>query len=276
MNRDESTEKAVARVMSHIDSPSFVPPMLPAVAQEALALARHKDVDMQKLMRVIERDQVLAARFLAVANSPLYRGKVSAQTVAAALVRIGLANARDLLFFTAVEPVLFTAKEYASEMASLRDHSLAVSAAAAFIAKIRRVVVEQATLAGLVHDIGAAAVLHAIAADKSLAWLRQDRDSLAKVVSQTHAHAGRRLAMRWSLPELVVRAIGEHHGPPGDAPELVIVAAAADELATFAGLGSGLEETDGRHALDHLLGGRQLADAALQEFLREAPAQLAG
>src|SRR5258708_4226610 len=101
---------AIESLKKAIDSPAFKPPMLPVVAQEALAVASDKNVELASLGKIIERDQVLAARFLTVANSPTYRRRVSATTVSVALMRLGLTNSRDLLFFTAVEPQMFSSR----------------------------------------------------------------------------------------------------------------------------------------------------------------------
>jgi HD-like signal output (HDOD) protein len=109
---DPQVLAAIDSLKKAIDSPAFKPPMLPVVAQEALAVATDKHVDLASLGKIIERDQVLAARFLTVANSPTYRRRVSATTVSVALMRLGLVNSRDLLFFTAVEPSMFSSREY--------------------------------------------------------------------------------------------------------------------------------------------------------------------
>ena len=268
----ESSEvqKAIDALKTAIDSPAFKPPMLPVVAQEALAIVTDKRVDLAALGKIIERDQVLAARFLTVANSPTYRRRISANTVSVALMRLGLVNSRDLLFFTAVEPALFTSRQYAVEMTALRTHSLGTAAACSFLARARGFSNEYASLAGLVHDLGAAAVVHHIAQHEDrFAVLRQAEGGVAAAVVATHMLANSRIARRWSLPEPVARAMSEHHQVVTSTPFIVVLAAAADELATLSGMGSGLDPGLGRTALERILVDPALIQTLIDEFSAE-------
>jgi HD-like signal output (HDOD) protein len=255
-----------------IDSPAFQPPLLPVVAQEALAIASDKKVDLATLGKIIERDQVLAARFLTVANSPTYRRRVSATTVSSALMRLGLVNSRDLLFFTAVEPAMFSSREYAVEMTALRAHSLGTASACSFIARARAFSDEYASLAGLIHDLGATAVVHHIAQNEDrFAVLRMAEGGIAAAVAATHELANQRVARRWSLPEPVMRAMNEHHQVGPTSPFIVVLAAAADELATMSGLGSGMDPPTGRAALTRIL----VDQAAVQRLIDDFAADMA-
>jgi HD-like signal output (HDOD) protein len=250
-----------------IDSPAFQPPLLPVVAQEALAIVTDRKVDLTALGKIIERDQVLAARFLTVANSPTYRRRVSATTVSQALMRLGLTNARDLLFFTAVEPTLFKSREYEVEMTALRTHSLGTAVASSFIARARAFSDEYASLAGLIHDLGAAAVVHHISQhEQRYAVLRVAAGGVAAAVAQTHELANQRIARRWSLPEPVMRAMNEHHAIVQSSPFIVVLAAAADELATLSGLGSGMDPPSGRVALRRIFVDEAAVDRIIDAF----------
>jgi len=268
----ESSEvlAAIAALEQAIDSSAFKPPMLPVVAQEALAVAQDRGVDIAALGKIIERDQVLASRFLTVANSPTYRRRVPATTVSAALMRLGLTNSRDLLFFTALEPALFTSREYEAEMTALRQHSLGTATACGFIARACGFSNEYATLAGLVHDLGAAAVVHHIAENEDeFAVLRAHEGGVAAAVAATHALANQRVARRWSLPEPVTRAMGEHHVVAPGSPFIVVLTAAADELATLAGMGSGMDPPLGRTALERVFIDAAAAQKVIDDFIAE-------
>jgi HD-like signal output (HDOD) protein len=235
----ESAELGAIQLLSNaLSSPGFRPPMLPAVAREALRIARDPDAGLKEMAELISIDQVLAARFLAVANSPLYRRKLPALSVHTALVRIGLENARDVLIFASLEPFLFTSRRFAGDMQELRKHSLAVSYAAGYLARLRRVPPGDASLAGLVHDIGAAALLKYIADNAMmLAGLLVTPDGVKHALRLLHGAAGQRLCQQWNLPLPIQQVTSEHQGPRPGAPILVTLVAAADELATRAGGG---------------------------------------
>jgi HD-like signal output (HDOD) protein len=263
---DTLADRAIASVMKAIDSPSFEPPVLPATAQQAMAMSRSPDVSLPDLGKLIERDQALAGRFLQVANSVAYRGSVPTTTVSGALSRMGLVNAREVLFFSAVEPLLFKSKEYESVMNELRDHSLATSAACGHLARFKRFSVEDATLAGLVCDLGACAVIqHMSRFAKEFASLKAAPTSFATVLRVTHTVAGTRIAGRWGLPEPVLRVMGEHHSADANSPLIVKLVAAADELTALCQLGAGFDPT-GTDALMRVLEDPDLLDSVVDGF----------
>jgi HD-like signal output (HDOD) protein len=263
-------QAAIGALEQAIDSPAFKPPLLPVVAQEALAIASDRRVDLSALGKIIERDQVLASRFLTVANSPMYRRRVPANTVSAALLRLGLTNSRDLLFFTAIEPVVFTSRAFGTQMTALRQHSLGTAAACGFIARARGFSDEYAQLSGLVHDLGAAAVVHYIAEhEQQFAALRSVEGGLAAAVAATHTRANQSIARRWSLPEAVLRSMSEHHSIGRGSPFIVVLTAAADELATLCGMGSGLDPVLARVALERIFVDPVAVERAIEGFAAE-------
>lgn len=264
--RSERELSAVQRILDAVDSPVFRPPMLPVVAQRAITAARDPGVDIQALGRIIEGDQVLAARFIAVANSPVYRGRVPTESVGVALPRLGLETTRDLLFFAAVEPILFTSKEFSDEMAVLRQHSLATASACAHLARFQRFSVEDASLAGLIHDLGAAAVYQYMAERKTVfGWLKDNPASLVRVLLDTHVTAGTLIAKRWDLPHPVQIVIAEHHSADADSPLIVKLVAAADELTSVCQLGVGFSRS-GTEALLSILGDPSIIDSVVDGF----------
>lgn len=235
-------QQAIQRLTEALRSPAFRPPMLPRVAEEAMRLARQANTGMQAMATLIERDQVLAARFLSVANSSIYRRSLPATTVQTALTRIGVDSARDILIYASLEPFLFTCSRFAKEMEALRRHSLAVSAAAGHLARLQRMPASDASLAGLIHDIGAAALLKHISDNATqLAALYATPTGVADAVAQLHALAGDRVCLLWSLPPTVKAVAGSHHSVTNTSAPLVQLAAAADELATRSGAGSPLD-----------------------------------
>jgi HD-like signal output (HDOD) protein len=85
--------------------------------------------------------------------------------------------------------------------------------------------------------------------------------SVMAVVERTHEAAGRSVARRWALPSPVAACIADHHTPPEDAPMLVRLTVAADELAELCGSGWRVSGPAGTPTLEKLLGNR-LAELA--------------
>jgi HD-like signal output (HDOD) protein len=128
--------------------------------------------------------------------------------------------------------------------------------------------VGEAGLTGLVHDIGAAALLQHIAEnERAFAHLVAEPEAVGHVLQELHPLAGERLARHWRvMPEIVIEIMRDHHAPsPASSMHLLLVAAAND-LATRAGAGSGfgVEGT----ALAELVGGLQTAGRLVDEFRR--------
>lgn len=264
--RSEEELRAIQVLTQYMNSPTFHPPMLPDVALKAMQLVRNPNCDVREMAKLIERDQLLAVRFLRAANSGLYRRGLPALSIHAALTRIGLATARDLLIFASLEPFVFASKPFAEEMSRLRRHSLAVSAACMYLAKYTRTPVEDAGLAGLVHDVGAALLLKYIADNlPTFSGLYATGVGIGGVLLATHTAAGARLAEVWNLPLLVRSVMKGHHETADSSPEILRLVAAADELASAAGAGSGFEVT-GKTTLREFLRGAARVEDSVKQF----------
>lgn len=258
--------RAIETLRAALGTQAFEPPLLPAVAQRALSASRSPDLSLQDLAKIVEVDQALAARFLSVANSVAYRGVLPTTTITGALARLGIANACDVLFFASVEEHLFKSKDYAQEMQVLRAHSLGTSAACTYLAQFKYISVDDASLAGLVHDLGAAAVLQYIAKHpKDFSALRGARDSIPHVLFDTHILAGAKLAAGWNLPPPVCDVITDHHQVTESSPVLLKLVAAADELATVCLFATGFEDLE-THALGVFLEDMDLLNLVIDRF----------
>jgi putative nucleotidyltransferase with HDIG domain len=91
--------------------------------------------------------------------------------------------------------------------------------------------VEEAFLAGLLHDVGRPTLFQAIADLDRSSDPRKKADQ-ASVVDELHAAVGAELATRWALPARVAEAIATHHVPATAAhTELAMLTSLADVLA---------------------------------------------
>lgn len=260
-------EREVEFITRTMTSGSFRPPMLPVVAEEALRLGEDPDASLRDMIRLIERDSVLAAKFLALANSSMYRGMLPALAVETALTRMGMTATRDVLLFAVLEPLYFNDSRLAREFTRVRTHSLATSQAAALVAEELRIPSREVTLPALVHDIGTIALLKLVADHAArLPLLFQRRDFLVQVMHDVHTAAGGLVAERWALPRNVYLVISQHHEVLDLAPPLVRVVAAADDLASRAGA-PGLESPP-EGALEAVLGANPRIDSIVKRLAK--------
>ncbi|MBI4508765.1 MAG: HDOD domain-containing protein [Deltaproteobacteria bacterium] len=229
--KGSTEELATQKLLNAMASPTFRPVMLPALAREALQLSRDPNLDLRVMAQLIEKDQVLAARFLAVANSSFFSRAAAAMSVHAALSRIGLETARNVLLLASVAPFLFAAasKQFEDGMKQLRIHSLAVAAACTYLTKYKGISLPDASLAGLVHDLGAATLLRHVSEHQAdFAELVRSGPTMVRVFQVLHPLAGARVADRWQLPESIREVIVGHHAAASSSSLMVKVVAAAD------------------------------------------------
>ena len=228
-----------ARVNAIFASPSYRPPTLPQVALEVISLSHRRDVDFKHIAEMVERDPVMAARLLQVANSAAYRGSLPTRTMRDAVQRLGLSALRDLILAEAMSMRVFRAGGgYAVALDELRQHSMATAHLSRLVAGETSIDVEYAFLCGLLHDIGLAAILLATG-DVSLGKKLPALDLLWPVAEEAHAVVGGQVARMWSLPPDVALVIEQHGRVEVDGRLHPLVAAIqiAEELAMASGVG---------------------------------------
>ena len=128
-------------------------PVLPQVAGLALRLAADRNANVAELARLVETDPPIAARFLSVANSALYfRGFVIGSTQAA-IVRLGLARTRDLLFQVVYSNTTVGLKRFQSEVRVSFERSVSCAIATRVASQVLGMPLELSYMCGLLHDI---------------------------------------------------------------------------------------------------------------------------
>lgn len=200
-------------------SPDYRPPLLPAAAMEVHRMSMSSRVDFDAVVAVLEQDQVLASDVLRVAQSPMFARRVPPASLGDAVSRLGLGNIRDIVFGVAFGAKVFRAPGYAEVMESIRDHSVASAQIARVLAK-GTAVADYAFLCGLLHDVGAAAVVLALAQ----AQRRVAPEALATALYELHEEAGQVLLEAWDLPQQLLSAIAAHHAPSEREGALALVA----------------------------------------------------
>jgi putative nucleotidyltransferase with HDIG domain len=105
----------------------------------------------------------------------------------------------------------------------LWKHSIGVAVITKMIAKkIKFKQVEEAFIAGLIHDIGKVVMdeyIHSefmevvkICKDSENSFYQSERD----ILGVTHSQIGKILATKWKLPKTLSDAVEFHHNPPSD------------------------------------------------------------
>jgi HD-like signal output (HDOD) protein len=219
---------------------------LPPFNRTGLAIQQEMakpDPDMQVIEKQILRDPAVTGQLLRVANSSFYRGMVEVTTVRNAMVRLGLAEVSNLVTlltqkqsFTTQDPFI---REY---MDQLWVHSVACALGAKWIAKECRLPskMNEAFFAGLLHDIGKAFLLMAIADLKKNGLLDENvpQSFIEEVLETLHQSLGAQLLTTWNLPELYCTVAEHHHDESMDNQDVVLVIVSlANKVLAKAGIG---------------------------------------
>lgn len=186
-------------------------PVLPAVAQSAIRLANDPDARITDLASLVDTDPPIAARFMSVANSVIYfRGWVTSSTQSA-IVRLGLASTRDLLFQVVYATTSGGLKRYQSAVQASFRRSVLAAHAARVISRELSIGSEYDYMSGLLHDIGEARIYRILDGMKDSLNERGDAKLVRELVRKYHESAGAEVAMAWKLPTEIVDACAAHH-----------------------------------------------------------------
>jgi len=203
-------------------------PTLPDVAIRIRTCCESQDADAAKVANELSRDPAMAARILRVASSAGQGAGRRVESLQVAVTRLGLQLTRLLVTGFAVEHT-FACKspEFRLRLRSQWSLSVEVAALSRVLASHFTVLKpDLAMLAGLMHDIGALALIRA--ADQHTP--PPSPDALEAVLDQFSARVGCLVLKAWEFPvellEVPMQATSFqrwHEGPP-DYGDVVTVA----------------------------------------------------
>ncbi len=186
-------------------------PLFPASAKQVLDLCSREDTGIDQLAAVIRHDPTLAAHFLRVANSPLFAARSPIVSISQALARLGTSQIRRMTIVIACETRVFALRKRASVGRQMLEGAVASALLAQEVARLRRLNVEEAFLAGLLHDVGRPLILQLVSdleMEKVTQW---DDATITNAIDAFHERIGRQLATAWRLPPTLIDTIGSHH-----------------------------------------------------------------
>lgn len=240
-------------------------PTMPSSVVDVIAACDDADMTVGGLAQVVLRDQSLTASILKLANSAFYGHARTVGTVVEAIVLLGYSAIKSLAISSHTARLLNRAiPGYGLARDDLWHHSISVAFTARRIAvEVALAPVEEAFVAGLLHDIGKTVLsTHMETAFDEIQRLANKRrvpfhHVESEVLGFDHAELGARVAAAWSFPPQLEEAIRFHHDPFGATrrPLLAGVVHVADAACMMFGPGigaDGLAYEVSAHALDAL------------------------
>ncbi|MGK9477072.1 HDOD domain-containing protein [Melioribacter sp. OK-6-Me] len=195
-------------------------PAVPQVIAEVSQMLDNEMTSASDLCKVISRDQALAAKILAVANSPLYGLPRRVSTIEFAVVIIGFDHIKNILLALSL---LDTFKVRNAKDWNHQDywrHSILTATGAKRIADdLRYPRSGEVFTAGLLHDLGLVILYKYMNYDyKQIIELVENQglsflEAENKILGYTHSHIAEFLLDKWNFPRNIVDAVVNHHTP---------------------------------------------------------------
>ena len=233
LNHIARQEKTRREILHKSD---LVPP-LPDLVARLLHLLGNQQTEPEDLEHLLQNDQVLVGKMLALVNSPFYGLNRTIRTIKEAVMVLGFRGVRSLVL--AAGTAKFLQRDfswYGHDAKGLWLHAVCVASAARRLAA--RVGMgdeesEQLFVGGLLHDIGKLLLVSYLRGEPA-AGAGDSIESLEReAVGLDHAEAGSLVVEKWNLAPEVQQVVGAHHGSalePVD-PRAVAVVRLADAVA---------------------------------------------
>jgi putative nucleotidyltransferase with HDIG domain len=214
-------------LVERIHRDKLVLPAMPAAVRECMRLLDLPDNNLDKVVKVIAQDPIIAPQVMRRARSAIMSRATAPRTLDQAVTRLGVRELRELIMNVSAHQLFESKKPVIRKHTKvLWQHSIAVGTLARALARRRKDIdPEVAYLAGLLHDVGkpvAAALLldleRTIDAPQA-AWL--EGDAWLGVVSECHREVGVALARSWNMDEEILFAIARSDRFVGDNPTLI-------------------------------------------------------
>jgi HD-like signal output (HDOD) protein len=189
---------------------------------------RSPDASINKVGQIIVKDLGMTTKILQLVNSAFFGipRHISSPEQAASL--LGLDTVKALVLTLGVFSKFEKTKLPGFSIKKLWTHSIACGAYSKEIAKAENIendVIDDAFMAGLLHDVGKL-VLASSFSDKLIEVINLSRDpklnfyeSEYQILGTTHAEVGAYLLGLWGLPNPIIEAVAFHHRPhnfPGE------------------------------------------------------------
>ena len=204
-------------------------PSLPDIAAKVKRAMTNPNVSVEDVSRIVSSDPAIVTRLIHAANGPLNRGVESIDSIHAAIVRLGLTVAKDLIISFSIKQ-LFTTKSasLSKRMHQLYEQSVDVAAIGFSLSKQSgKLSPDHVLLAGLLHEIGIIPILSYIA-DTGL--LITDDDELEEIIERLKTGVSSMVIRHWGLSNDLLIVVEDYEnwqresGSHADTCDMILVA----------------------------------------------------
>lgn len=238
MEGDQAAPAAVP-IGSWLTPQNTALPVLPALASRVIEVASSPDGSLVQVANLIGKDQVLASRLLQLANSAYCGAMREIATIQEAVVRVGSAGVRNMVFTVAFSSRMYDPSIYGEQGRLLMEHGIGTAYVARMVAESADEDEDEAFLYGLLHDIGKLLILKLAFDEKRKTGTPVPAEEVAAALDQHHASFGGLTLKRWGLPATLEEPIRCHHDfrAATSSPRKAMIAYVANRLSHRYGFG---------------------------------------
>jgi putative nucleotidyltransferase with HDIG domain len=213
---------------------------LPEVTTRIVEVVEDPKSTAQDMHEIVKHDPALAAKILKVVNSAFYGLPSQIGSLDRAIVMLGLSAVKNIALAASLSR-LFRPGAISDRFAArdLWTHCIAVGVCARLLAQVSFGQLEEAFVAGLVHDMGLLVEFQVFPEKLKTVVERcqaQPHDFCAverEIIGADHQAFGAALATKWKFPPGLRCAISHHHNPENLKPELRTVVTAVQLADTI-------------------------------------------
>jgi putative nucleotidyltransferase with HDIG domain len=195
-------------------------PAFPRSVQQVLRLSSDINVSAKEIVRVIECDPVMTVKILKAINMSFYSLPQKITSVQRAVVYMGLNTIKNLALGVAAMGILNKINKANFNTSDFLLHSLTTAAISKMLAERLSLSAEECSncfVAGLLHDFGKV-VFAEFAPDEFKLALEKSKEEHVSLhqnelefIGLSHSEAGKMIAEKWDLSDLLIDAIAYHH-----------------------------------------------------------------
>lgn len=195
-------------------------PPIPATMEKVIQILDDPSTSASDLGNVINHDQALAAKILAVANSPLYGIPKKVSTIEFAIVILGFDHIKNIVIALSLMEAFNPKNDKRWNKQHYWQHSFLTACMAKRIAEdLGYHKSGEAFTGGLLHDLGISVIkkyfdkqyneICDTAEKENITYMEAEH----KVMDTNHQEIGKLLADNWNLPPALAETISCHHYP---------------------------------------------------------------
>ncbi len=238
-DKDQSHATAVAEVISRFYAGKIALPVFPRIVQEVQDLLKGEDPGIEELSHIVEKDIVISSKLISIANSPLYKGLDTADTLNAALLRLGMKTTQGVISAVAAKNLFESNNDsLKKELERLWLHSFATASLGKMLAEaLGNENAENIFLMGIIHDIGKMLLMKAFVdmyPEESV-----ENEELQLAIHEIHTTFGAALLKKMRFSQAFIQVAEFHHwgSHTKDADQELMIISLADQLSSEIGFG---------------------------------------